>query len=123
MYKDLTLVREHYSALRELIVHNGGGREDVPTRVKVQVLCEAAMAALDDPECRERLRVVDRHAEDLFSAQAHRQWDRSHMTGADYLRLQILIALEGLNTRLFFLGTLRDRAAAAAQPTLAQPAV
>ncbi len=32
------------------------------------------------------------------------------MSGADYLRLQILISLEALNTRLFFLQTLRDRA-------------
>jgi len=29
------------------------------------------------------------------------------MNGADYLRLQILIALEALNTRLFFIDTLR----------------
>ena len=29
------------------------------------------------------------------------------MSGADYLRLQILIALEALNTRLFFLEALR----------------
>jgi hypothetical protein len=32
------------------------------------------------------------------------------MSGADYLRLQILISLEALNTRLFFLQALRDRA-------------
>lgn len=113
MYKDLTLIREHYAALRDLIVQNPGGREDIPACVKVRVLCEAAIAALDDPECRQRLRTVERHAEELFSADAHRKWDRSHMTGADYLRLQILIALEGVNTRLFFLEAVRDRAAAA----------
>lgn len=110
MYKDLTLVREHYVALRDLIVQNAGGREDLPARSKVQVLCEAAIAALDDPECRQRLRTAERHAEALFSLEEHRKWDRSHMAGADYLRLQILIALEGVNTRLFFLEALRDRA-------------
>jgi hypothetical protein len=31
------------------------------------------------------------------------------MTGAEYLRLQILIALEAVNTRLFFLDAMRDR--------------
>ncbi len=67
------------------------------------MLCEAAIAALDDPECRQRLRAVDQHAAELFSDDEHRKWDRPHMTGADYLRLQILIALEGVNTRLFFL--------------------
>lgn len=83
------------------------------TRSKVAVLCEAAIAALDDPECRQRLRAVERHAAELFSSAEHRKWDRKHMSGADYLRLQIFIALEGVNTRLFFLDALRDRSATA----------
>jgi hypothetical protein len=33
------------------------------------------------------------------------------MSGADYLRLQILIALEVINTRLFMIDALRNRAA------------
>jgi hypothetical protein len=109
VYKDLGEVREHYAALRDLISQNPGGREDAATRVKVSVLCEAAIAVLDDAECRQRLRLVDQHAGELFSDGEHRKWDRAKMTGADYLRLQILIALEGVNTRLFFLGAVRDR--------------
>ena len=109
MYKDLSVVREHYAALRDLIVQNAGGRDDVAARAQVQVLCEAAIAALDDPECRQRLRAVERHAGELFSADEHRKWDRSHLTGADYLRLQILIALESVNTRLFFIDARRGR--------------
>ena len=109
MYKDLGEVRKHYGALRDLISHTPGGREDVATRVKVGLLCEAAIAALDDPECRQRLRLVDRHAADFFSEGEHRKWDRAQMAGADYLRLQMLIALEGVNTRLFFLSAMRDR--------------
>jgi hypothetical protein len=35
------------------------------------------------------------------------------MSGADYLRLQILIALEVVNTRLFMIDALRNRAAGA----------
>jgi len=35
------------------------------------------------------------------------------MSGADYLRLQILIALEAVNTRLFYIDALRGRQAAA----------
>jgi hypothetical protein len=69
VYKDLGDVREHYAALRDLISQNPGGREDIATRVKVSVLCEAAIAVLDDA----------------------------------------LIALEGVNTRLFFLRAMRDR--------------
>ena len=119
MYKDIRQVREHYAALRDLIAHRVGGRDDVATTSQVAVLCEAAIAALDDPEARQRLRAVERHAAELFSDDQHQKWDREHMSGADYLRLQIFIALEGVNTRLFFLDTLRDRsrvAAAVADP-------
>ena len=56
MYKDLREVREHYAALRDLIAQNPGGREDMATRAKVSVLCEAAIAELQDPECRQRPR-------------------------------------------------------------------
>lgn len=118
MYKDLVEVREHYAAIRDLIAENPGGREDAATLGNVSVLCEAAIAALEDPECRQRLRLVDQHAAQLFSAEEHRKWDRPRMTGADYLRLQILIALEGVNTRLFFLSATRDRGT----PRLAHPA-
>ena len=110
MYKDIRQVREQYAALRDLIAQCVGGRDDVATRSQVAVLCEAAIAALDDPEARQRLRAVERHAAELFSDDQHQKWDREHMSGADYLRLQIFIALEGVNTRLFFLETMRDRA-------------
>ena len=109
MYKDLTEVREHYSAIRDLITGTPGGREDAVTLGNVSVLCEAAIAALQDPECRQHLRLVDQHAAQLFSAEEHCKWDRPDMTGADYLRLQILIALEAVNTRLLSLSAGRDR--------------
>ena len=67
MYKDIRQVREHYAALRDLIARALGGRDDVATRSQVSVLCEAAIAALDDAETRQRLRAVDRHAAELFS--------------------------------------------------------
>ena len=109
MYKDIRQVREHYAALRELIAHRVGGRDDVATRAQVAVLCEAAIAALDDAEARQRLRAIERHTAELFSDDQHQKWGREHMSGADYLRLQIFISLEAVNTRLFFLGALRDR--------------
>lgn len=107
---DLKQVREYYATLRELVIHNSGGWDDADSRAKVERLCSAGIAALDDPECRERLRTVLTQARELFSPDAHRKWSRKNMSGADYLRLQILIALEALNTRLFFIDTLRSRA-------------
>jgi hypothetical protein len=112
-YKDLKEVREYYSSLRELVIRNSGGWDDADSRAKAEGMCAAAIAALDDIECRERLRTVRAQAAELFSREAHLKWARKSMSGADYLRLQILIGLEAVNTRLFFIETLRNRVAAA----------
>ncbi|MND02054.1 hypothetical protein D3C83_213010 [compost metagenome] len=53
---------------------------------------------------------MEEQSAELYSAEGHGKWARKNMSGADYLRLQILISLEAFNTRLFFLQTLRDRA-------------
>ena len=108
-YTDLNEVRECYARLRELVIHNAGGWEDVESRSKVDRLCEAGIVALVDEECRERLRTVRTQARELFSREGHLKWGRRNMSGADYLRLQILIALEAVNTRLVFIDTVRAR--------------
>ena len=61
----------------------------------------------------EHLRLVLAQARELFSRDAHLKWGRRSMTGAEFLRLQMLIALEALNTRLFNLEALRDSPAQA----------
>jgi hypothetical protein len=111
-YKDLREVRDCYAALRELVIQSDGGWDDVVSRAKVERLCRAGTDALDDAECRERLRAVEAQAAELFSKDKHVRWSRKNMSGADYLRLQILIQLEAVNTRLFFIATLRNRASA-----------
>lgn len=113
-YKDIKQVRDCYAALRELVIHNPGGWDDAGSREKVERLCAAGIAALDDEECRGRLRAVQAQAAELYSSDGHRKWVRPSMSGADYLRLQILIALEALNTRLFLLDTQRSRRSASA---------
>ena len=110
-YRDLLEVRNCYSALRELVTHSHGGWNDLDAHAKAERLCGAAIAALDDDECRARLRSVQAQAAELYSRFGHLKWARRNMTGADYLRLQILIALEALNTRLFAMETQRDRSA------------
>jgi hypothetical protein len=109
-HKDIREVRECYAALRELVIQNNGGWDDVESRSRMARLCHAGIAALDDPECRERLGTVQAQAAELFSREGHLKWTRKNMSGADYLRLQILIALEALNTRLFFIDAMRNRA-------------
>ena len=109
MNEDLQHVRGCYKALRDLVIQNSGGREDETTRSRLTRLCDAGIAELDDAECRERLRTVKAQAAELFLSDAHLKWARRTMSGADYLRLQILIALEALNTRLFLIDALRNK--------------
>jgi hypothetical protein len=123
VYKDIRQVREHYAALRDFVIRNPGGRDDIACRAKVADLCQAGIAALDDAECRERLRAVERQAAELYSKSEHEKWVRKSMSGADYLRLQILIALEAVNTRLFFLGAMRDRGMLSGDAALQPPPV
>jgi hypothetical protein len=111
-YPDLEEVRKQYAALRELVIHNPGGWDDAASRERVKTLVDRAIDALDDTECAQQLRRVETQAAALYSADGHAKWQRKSMSGADYLRLQILIALEVINTRLFMIDALRNRAAA-----------
>ena len=113
--RDLNEVHEHYFTLRELIILNPGGWDDAASRARVEQLCRAGMAALADDECQERLAKVEAPAAELYSRDRHHKWTRRSMSGADYLRLQILIALEALNARLVLLEALRKRARASLQ--------
>jgi hypothetical protein len=106
---DLNEVREHYATLRELFILNPGGWDDSNSLARVEQLCRAGMAALADGECRQRLARVEAQAAELYSRNAHERWARRTMSGADYLRLQILITLEALNARLCLLKALRKR--------------
>ena len=111
--KDLHEVRELYKRLRELVIQYPGGWDDAASRERIHALCNAGIAALDDMECHDRLRAVEEQACELYSRSGHLAWERRNMRGADYLRLQILIALEAVNTRLFFIDALRGRQAVA----------
>jgi hypothetical protein len=110
VHRDINEVREYYVKLRELVLRHSGGWDDADARAKAEGLCGAGMAALDDADCRDSLRVVRAQAAELFSRERHLKWGRKDMTGADYLRLQMLVTLEALNTRLFCIQTLRNRA-------------
>jgi hypothetical protein len=109
-HNDVQEVRQRYGQLRDIVIQNPGGWDDVASRARIVKLCAEAKAAIDDAECRERLTWVEKQSADLYSEDEHRKWGRKSMSGADYLRLQLLISLEALNTRLFFLQTLRNRA-------------
>ena len=99
-FLDLDDARRHHAALLEIIIHHPGGWSDRASLSRVAELCRAATGAVDDAECREHLRIVAEYAADLFSEHVHRKWDRSNMSGADFLRLEIMSALHSFNRRL-----------------------
>ena len=113
-YRDLLEVRNCYAALRELVIQKDGGWNDVDSQSRAELLCNAGIAALDDAECHGRLRAIHAQTGELFSRFEHLKFARKSMSGSDFLRLQILISLEALNTRLFYLETQRDRSSRAA---------
>lgn len=99
-YSDLDDARKQHAALLEIIIHNPGGWSDRTSLGRIVELCRAARSAIDDLGCRETVRLIAEYAADLFSEQAHRKWDRGSMSGADFLRLEIVRALHSFNHRL-----------------------
>jgi hypothetical protein len=77
-------------------------------------LCRRAAAAIDDRYGRDKLRLVEDFAAELLAHAEHGKWDRESMSGAQFLKQQILGALELYHSRLYSLEALR-RAAARAQ--------
>jgi hypothetical protein len=99
-FLDLDEVRRHHGALLEIVLHHPGGWADRASLSSIAELCRVAGAAIDDAQCAEQFRIVAGYAADLFSEQAHKKWDRSSLSGADVLRLEIVRALHSVSRRL-----------------------
>ena len=59
-----------------------------------------AAAAIDDSSCRSLLSAVEGYGAQLFSESGHLKWARTEMSGAHFLRLQILRELDAFHMRL-----------------------
>ena len=99
-FADLEDARRHHAALLEVLIHHPGGWADRASLSKVLELCRAASVAIDDAECVEQIEIVAGHATDLYSEHAHGKWARGNVSGADFLRLQMVSALHSLSRRL-----------------------
>jgi hypothetical protein len=102
---DFAAARKHYQVMREVIIHHPGGWRDDPSIRRMQQSCMAARRAVEDRECSQYIEAIEVYAADLFSELDHRRWARKQMTGADFLRLQILQELEAFHSRLLTLET------------------
>jgi signal transduction protein with GAF and PtsI domain len=102
-YADLEQARKHHAALKLILGRCGGDAADLRALARVVELCRGASEAVDDEYCREKMRVVMEFAAELLAHGDHRKWSRDAVPGVDFLRQQIMNALELLHSRFYSL--------------------
>jgi hypothetical protein len=103
LYSDIDEARAQHDALKLLVERHAGGSDYRALRRALE-LCRRASAAIDDRYCREKLRLVEDSCAEMFSHGESRM---------QFLRQQILDALELFASRLYSLESLRRSAARA----------
>jgi hypothetical protein len=103
MFSDIDDARAHHAALRHIVQHHAGagGAVDYQALRRVLELCRRAAAAIDDRYCRDKLRVVEDFAAEMFCHGEAR---------AQFLRQRIFDALDLFHSRLYSLESLRRKA-------------
>jgi hypothetical protein len=112
---DLDEARRQHAALRE-IFYRADRSLDVQLVRRVEALCRRASAAVDDAYCQQEMRLVAGYAAELFSEQGHHKYESQSLSGAEFLRLQIIKALDSFHGRLFSLEAMRRAAAMGVKP-------
>ena len=105
-YADIDVARAHHAALRQVAIHHAGPA-DWRALQRVLRLCRQAAAAIDDGYCRDKLRLVEDFAAEMFSRGESR---------TQFLRQRILDALELFGSRLYTLEVVRRSAARSKVP-------
>lgn len=113
---DLETARRHLKALKQFFVSHTGEQPDLRALRRVLTLCDAASAAMDDDYSREKLRLVSEYAAEMLGRDDHARWGLDSMSGAEFLRQQVLNGLELLASRLYSLEALRRAAAKKGRP-------
>jgi len=101
-----------HASLRDFFARHVGESPDFRALARVLGLCEAAARAVDDAYCREKLRLTTEYAAEMLSQRDHSKWGRDSTAGVEFLRQQILNALELYASRLYSLEALRASRAA-----------
>jgi hypothetical protein len=113
MNTDLDQARSHHAMLRQLVERHSGAAIDFRALRGVLDLCRRAAEAIDDRYCRDKLRLVEDFAAEMFSHSEHDKWQRESVSGTEFLKAQILSALELYHSRLYSIEMLRRSAARA----------
>ena len=107
-YADIEDARRRHAALKDMFAHHRGdwsvGADELR---RVEGLCREAAAAMNDAQCGEEMGIVGDYAAELFSCGEHRKWASESMSGAEFLRLQILKALDSFHSRLYSIEAIR----------------
>jgi len=113
MYSDLDEARGHHASLRQIVDRHSGAASDFRALRRVLDLCRRAADAIDDRYCREKLRLVEDFGAEMFAHSEHDKWQRESISGADFLKQQIVGALELFSSRLYSIEMLRRSSARA----------
>ena len=113
MHSDLDEARTHHASLRQIVDRHSGAASDFRALRRVLDLCRRAADAIDDRYCREKLRLVEDFGAEMFAHSEHVRWQRESMSGADFLKQQIVGALELFSSRLYSIEMLRRSSARA----------
>lgn len=108
MYPDIDEARNLHAGLKALVDRHVGDAPDYRALRRTLDLCRRAVDAVDDRYCRDKVRLVEDFAAELFSHAGSR---------ADFLKREILAALELFHSRLYSLEILRRAPARAAFST------
>jgi hypothetical protein len=107
---DIETARRHHKALKHFFVAHTAEAADLRALRRVLTLCDAAGAALHDDYCREKLRLVGEYAAELLGRGDHAKWGQDSLAGREFLRQQVLNALDLFASRLYSLEALRRAA-------------
>jgi CheY-like chemotaxis protein len=99
-FTDLDEGRALYGGLMELFVEHTGGRDNPDALERVEKLCAAAVAAIEDVECRVAIRGVASYSKLLFSDDGALGIERGPLSTVDQLRLRIRNCLSAFRGRL-----------------------
>ena len=102
MYSDIDEARAQHAALKALVERHGCASRDYRALRRLLELCRRAGAAIDDRYCRDKLRLVEDFAAEMFAAGESR---------ALFLQQQVMSALELFHSRLYSLEISRRSAA------------
>jgi hypothetical protein len=105
-HPDLDRARGLHAALHDVFFRDGDWT-DRALLARVLSLCREAADAVSDAYCREELNIVGDYATELFSEASHGRYESDSLSGAEFLRLQILKALDSFHSRLFSMEAVR----------------